>query len=245
MPDEPEPPDGDGAAERLAKYRAKRSADRTPEPFGGEEASRLAGGGGRSPGGASRRPRLGPPPPLLRPEARGDAPALRLPRRDRRGPALVGGAARPLARPQRQAHGGRGGGPPGRVRRLRGEDPRGQLRGGRGHRLGQGAVGPAREPRGDAAEGQAHLRAARLQAARRLAPVPDQGNGQGQGDLEGVDARQAARRVGERDASAAPGVDLLRADPRGDPHGEPAVGPGAGGAGAARGSRGTRCVRRR
>ena len=39
MPDEPEPPDGDGAAERLAKYRAKRSADRTPEPFGGEEAS--------------------------------------------------------------------------------------------------------------------------------------------------------------------------------------------------------------
>lgn len=39
MPDEPELPDGDGAAERLAKYRAKRSADRTPEPFGGEEAS--------------------------------------------------------------------------------------------------------------------------------------------------------------------------------------------------------------
>ena len=39
MPDEPEPPDGDGAAERLAKYRAKRSADRTPEPFGGEEAT--------------------------------------------------------------------------------------------------------------------------------------------------------------------------------------------------------------
>ncbi len=39
MSDEPEPPDGDGAAERLAKYRAKRSADRTPEPFGGEEAT--------------------------------------------------------------------------------------------------------------------------------------------------------------------------------------------------------------
>jgi bifunctional non-homologous end joining protein LigD len=39
MPDEPEPRDGDGPAERLARYRAKRSADRTPEPFGGEEAS--------------------------------------------------------------------------------------------------------------------------------------------------------------------------------------------------------------
>jgi len=39
MPDEPEPRDGDGATERLGKYRAKRSADRTPEPFGGEEAT--------------------------------------------------------------------------------------------------------------------------------------------------------------------------------------------------------------
>ena len=39
MPDEAEPQDGDGAAERLGKYRAKRSADRTPEPFGGEEAT--------------------------------------------------------------------------------------------------------------------------------------------------------------------------------------------------------------
>lgn len=39
MSDEPEPPDGDEAAGRLAKYRAKRSADRTPEPFGGEEAT--------------------------------------------------------------------------------------------------------------------------------------------------------------------------------------------------------------
>ncbi len=36
---EPEPRDGDGAAERLEKYRAKRSADRTPEPFGGEVAT--------------------------------------------------------------------------------------------------------------------------------------------------------------------------------------------------------------
>ena len=42
-----------------------------------------------------------------------------------------------------------------------------------------------------------------------------------------------------------PGVDLLRADARGDPHGEPAVGPGAGGAGAARGSAARGACRRR
>jgi bifunctional non-homologous end joining protein LigD len=36
MPDEPERPDGGKAAARLREYRAKRSADRTPEPFGGE-----------------------------------------------------------------------------------------------------------------------------------------------------------------------------------------------------------------
>jgi bifunctional non-homologous end joining protein LigD len=38
MPDEPDRPD-DGAGERLRAYRAKRSADRTPEPFGGEGAT--------------------------------------------------------------------------------------------------------------------------------------------------------------------------------------------------------------
>jgi bifunctional non-homologous end joining protein LigD len=36
MPDEPERPDEGAAEERLREYRAKRSADRTPEPFGGE-----------------------------------------------------------------------------------------------------------------------------------------------------------------------------------------------------------------
>jgi bifunctional non-homologous end joining protein LigD len=38
MPDEPERPD-DEAGERLRAYRGKRSADRTPEPFGGEAAT--------------------------------------------------------------------------------------------------------------------------------------------------------------------------------------------------------------
>ena len=39
MPDEPERPQEGPAAEPLGEYRAKRSADRTPEPFGGEAAT--------------------------------------------------------------------------------------------------------------------------------------------------------------------------------------------------------------
>ena len=74
MPDEPER-DGDGeAAERLRKYREKRSADRTPEPFGGGET--------RGPDGClpEAGARVGAAAPLLRPEARRHAAALRLPR---------------------------------------------------------------------------------------------------------------------------------------------------------------------
>jgi len=39
MPDEPERPQEGPAEEPLGEYRAKRSADRTPEPFGGEAAT--------------------------------------------------------------------------------------------------------------------------------------------------------------------------------------------------------------
>jgi bifunctional non-homologous end joining protein LigD len=39
MSDEPDRPDDDTAGERLRAYRAKRSADRTPEPFGGAAAT--------------------------------------------------------------------------------------------------------------------------------------------------------------------------------------------------------------
>ena len=39
MPDEPERPQEGPAAEPLGEYRSKRSADRTPEPFGGEAAT--------------------------------------------------------------------------------------------------------------------------------------------------------------------------------------------------------------
>jgi len=42
MADEPEEKDADSADEKLRKYRAKRSADRTPEPFGGEAVPTVA-----------------------------------------------------------------------------------------------------------------------------------------------------------------------------------------------------------
>ena len=87
------------------------------------------------------------------------------------------------------------------------------------------------------------LRGYKLRGAWHL--FRTKGTGKGKGSLEGVDARQAGRRVGERDAGAAPGVDLLRADPRGDPHREPAGGGGAGGAGTARGPAARGACRRR
>jgi hypothetical protein len=39
MSEEPEGPEKDPPAEPLGAYRARRSADRTPEPFGGESAT--------------------------------------------------------------------------------------------------------------------------------------------------------------------------------------------------------------
>jgi bifunctional non-homologous end joining protein LigD len=62
MPDEPERPDDDAAAERLREYRGRRSADRTPEPFGGEETTVSPGAATApvepAPGPAWARPRL-------------------------------------------------------------------------------------------------------------------------------------------------------------------------------------------
>jgi bifunctional non-homologous end joining protein LigD len=63
MPDELERPEEDAAGERLQAYRAKRSADRTPEPFGGEAATVSPQAPGAPPdeapaGPAWARPRL-------------------------------------------------------------------------------------------------------------------------------------------------------------------------------------------
>ena len=99
----------------LETYRAKRKADRTPEPFG------TAGVG---------------EPPVRGPAARGAAHPLRLSARARRRPEVLGRAEGPVAEPGRQAAGRPRRGSPGRVRELRGRYPARQLRRGRRHRLG-------------------------------------------------------------------------------------------------------------
>ncbi len=132
-----------------------------------------------------------------------------------RGPEILGRPPGALPRPGRQATGRRSRGPPGRVRRLRGRDPRGQLRGRRGHRVGPGALDSAGGPRRGLEEGQAPLRAPWLQAARRLDARPDED--EGQDDREGMAPHQGARRLvpeGRRRGVPA-GVDLLRPDRRG------------------------------
>ena len=134
MPRRPQEP---GAEERLARYRAKRSADRTPEPFGGEAVPTVPADAVAAPGSEPA-----PGPPWARPRLffvqkhAAHAPALGPAARDRRRAALVGGAEGAVARPGRQAPRGGGRGPPARVRRLRGGHPRGQLRRGRDDRLG-------------------------------------------------------------------------------------------------------------
>ena len=108
----------------LDTYRQKRDPARTPEPFA-------------APAGATGRRRA----PLRRPAARGAAPALGPAPGDRRRPGELGGAARPLDRPEGEAPGGADRGPPARVRRLRGGHPGRQLR-----RRGDDRLGPRRLP---------------------------------------------------------------------------------------------------
>src|SRR3989449_4357023 len=69
-----------------------------------------------------------------------------------------------LAQPRRQASRGPRRRPPARVRRLRGNHPRRQLRRRRGDRVGPRALGAARGSRGGDEKGKAAVRAARLQA---------------------------------------------------------------------------------
>ena len=75
------------------------------------------------------------------PEARRHPPALRLPPRARRHAEELGGAQGPEPRPGRQADGGARRGPPDRLRRLRGHDPR------------RASTAPARSSSGTAAPG--------------------------------------------------------------------------------------------
>ena len=116
----------------LEKYRAKRSAETTPEPFG------RAGG---------------PAAALRRPEARGAGAPLRLSARVGRGAEVVGRPQGALPRPRGQAPRRAGRGPPGRVRGLRGDHPRGELRGGPRHRLGPRPLAPIDDPDAGASTG--------------------------------------------------------------------------------------------
>ena len=81
---------------------------------------------------------------LRRPAAPRHAHALRPAPRGWRRDALVAGAARALARPGRAAARDPDGGPPARLRLLRGRDPEGRVRRGRGDRLGQRQLLPRR-----------------------------------------------------------------------------------------------------
>ena len=179
MPDEPELPDGDGAAERLAKYRAKRSADRTPEPFGGEEAS-------VSPEAAAALPAEPPAGPSwarprlfcvqkhaatrlhydFRVEIGGVLRSWAVPR----GPSLDPNDKRMAV--EVEDH-------PVEYADFEGEDPRGQLRRGRGHRLGQGLWIPLENPEETLPKGKLtfELRGYKLRGAWHLFRTKGTGKG--------------------------------------------------------------------
>ena len=101
--------------------------------------------------------------------ARGAPHALGLPPRARRRAQELGRAEGPEPRGGRAPHGGGDRRPPARVRRLRGRDPEGRVRGGHRRRVGSRHVAAdrraARRPRGR----QARLHALRREAARALA----------------------------------------------------------------------------
>ena len=144
---------------KLEEYRRKRDFGTTPEPAGDTTPS----GGRRSAV-------------LRHPEARGLAPALRLPHRTRRRPALVGGTEGPVARHRRQAARDARRGPPDRVRLVRRRDPGRRIRRRHGDALGPRFVGarprrPARAPRA----GPPQVLPLRRAAARALDAREDQG----------------------------------------------------------------------
>src|SRR2546425_852822 len=116
-----------------------------------------------------------PPPPPFRPAARAG-----------RCVEIVGRAQGAVARSRRQTPGRACRGPPHRVWRLRGDHPRRQLRRGRGDRVGPRRVGAARRSGGGTRQGKAALRAARLQAARRLDAREDQEVGEGLAPNQGA-----------------------------------------------------------
>ena len=116
------PPD-DLPSDPLERYRAKRSADRTPEPSG-----RVAARAGAA---------------LRHAQARRELACTSTSGSSSRGRSCPGRSPGRLVRPGRQAARGARRGSPDRVRRLRGHHPRGELRRRRGDRLGPGHLDAA------------------------------------------------------------------------------------------------------
>src|SRR5713101_275482 len=138
----------------------------SPSPLSGQALPPANAGARRH-----RRPRArGGGAPVRGPQARRTAAPLRPPARDGGRAAFVGRAQGAVVRPGRQAARGARRGSSDRVRRLRGAHPRGELRCRRRDRLGSRAVGAPRRSDGRPGEGQAAVRAARLQAARHVDP---------------------------------------------------------------------------
>ena len=190
-------------ARRMTATNTRKRSRRTPEPAGAVGNRRC------SPAGRA----------LRRAQARRATSALRSAARDGRRAPLVGGAEGTVVRHGRQAARGERRGPPARVRRLRGDHPRRELRRRRGHRLGPRRVGPARGSARGAREGEAPLRARGLQAPRQVDA------GEDQEEREGLAAHQGARRLRSVGTASLPrGVGALRAHGRGG-EGRPALRP--------------------
>ena len=151
------------ASHTTAATRFRRPAGEVPRQALARPHARAAGRGRAHGRAAVRRPPARRHPAALRPAA-GDGGRA----------AVVGGAQGAVLRHRRQAAGRARGGPSDRVRRLRGPDPEGELRRGRRHRLGPRRVGADRRSAGGPGQGQAAVRAPRLQAARALDPGEDQ-----------------------------------------------------------------------
>ncbi len=214
----------------------KLSAD---GPRGLQEEARLLQDSRAARRGASRRRLV-----VLHPEARGLAPPLRLPAGAGRSAPELGRAEGPVLRPARQATRDARRGPSGRVRLLRGRDPREGIRSGNGRPLGPRDVDARDRSEARPQEGGAEVRAPGREARREVGPRQDQG-----GRPQGLAARQGPGRAraaggGAGHRERASGERGLRARPRrgGGGAGPPLAlqggpGRGRGGSGRPRGGR--------
>ena len=109
--------------------------------------------------------------------------------------ALLGGDARAELRPEGQAAGGPRRGPPARLRRLRGDHPRGQLRRRHGDAVGRGHVGAGGRPGRGARQGRLQVHPPRRAAEGEMGARPHQE--QSRQALQGrqLAAHQGARRI--------------------------------------------------